>query len=50
MPLDVDFAKARRAAEASLSHLFRAGGYDPDCLEERFPDLGGQKPAAWKGN
>jgi 5-methylthioadenosine/S-adenosylhomocysteine deaminase len=44
--LDVDFAKARRATEASLSHLFRAGGYDPDCLEERFPDLGGEKPAA----
>jgi 5-methylthioadenosine/S-adenosylhomocysteine deaminase len=48
--LDVDFAKVRRAAEASLSHLFQAGGYDPDCLEERFPDLGGEKPAARKGN
>jgi hypothetical protein len=48
--LDVDLAKARRAAEASLSHLFKAGAYDPDCLEERFPDLGGEKPAAWTGS
>jgi hypothetical protein len=33
---------------AQLGSLF--GGYDPDCLEERFPDLGGEKPAAWTGS
>ena len=48
--LDVDFVKVRRAAEASLSHIFQAGGYDPDCLEERFPALAGEKPPAWTGN
>jgi 5-methylthioadenosine/S-adenosylhomocysteine deaminase len=48
--LDVDSVKVRRAAEASLSHIFRAGGYDPDCLEERFPALAGEKPPAWTGN
>jgi 5-methylthioadenosine/S-adenosylhomocysteine deaminase len=42
--LDVDFVKVRRAAEASLSHIFQAAGYDPDCLEERFPELAGEKP------
>jgi 5-methylthioadenosine/S-adenosylhomocysteine deaminase len=47
--LDVDLESVRRAAEASLSHIFRAGGYDPDCLEARFPQLGGEKPAAWTG-
>jgi 5-methylthioadenosine/S-adenosylhomocysteine deaminase len=48
--LDVDFKKIRRATEASLSHIFQAGGYDPDCLEERFPALAGEKPLAWTGS
>jgi 5-methylthioadenosine/S-adenosylhomocysteine deaminase len=48
--LNVDFAKARKAAEVALSHLFQAGDYDPDPLEEQFPDLVGEKPAAWMGS
>jgi 5-methylthioadenosine/S-adenosylhomocysteine deaminase len=48
--LDVNFVNVRGAAESSLSHIFRAGGYDPDCLEERFPELAGEKPPAWTGN
>jgi 5-methylthioadenosine/S-adenosylhomocysteine deaminase len=44
--LDVDFQRVRRAAEESLSHIFREGGYDPDRLEARFPELRGEKPAA----
>jgi 5-methylthioadenosine/S-adenosylhomocysteine deaminase len=35
--LDVDFEKVRRAAEASLSFIFEAGGYHPDYLGKRFP-------------
>jgi len=36
-------------AEASLSHLFQAGGYDPDCLEERFPIWAGRSPPLGRG-
>src|ERR1700730_18368519 len=48
--LDVDFVKVRRATEDSLSHIFQAASYDPDCLEERFPALAGKQPPAWTGN
>jgi 5-methylthioadenosine/S-adenosylhomocysteine deaminase len=44
--LDVDLSKIRRAVEASLSHLFKAAGYAPDRLEETFPRLAGERPAA----
>lgn len=47
--LDVDFARIKRDTDASLAHLFSAGGYQPDILEERFPVLAGDKPAAWDG-
>ncbi|AME26992.1 amidohydrolase family protein [Burkholderia sp. PAMC 26561] len=47
--VDVDQGKVRRAAEASLSHLFEAAGYNPDVLEEKFPQLAGEKPQAWTG-
>jgi 5-methylthioadenosine/S-adenosylhomocysteine deaminase len=47
--LDVDFEKVRRAAEASLSFIFEAGGYHPDYLEKRFPELAGERPPAWTG-
>jgi 5-methylthioadenosine/S-adenosylhomocysteine deaminase len=48
--IGVDLEKIRRAAEASLSHIFQAAGYDPDYLEEQFPELAGEKPAAWTAN
>jgi 5-methylthioadenosine/S-adenosylhomocysteine deaminase len=47
--LDVDLGRVHRAAEASLSHIFRAGGYEPDCLEERFPKLE-PSPRDYRGN
>lgn len=47
--LKVDLGRVRRAAEASLAHLFAAVGYIPNVLEDRFPSLAGEKPAAWTG-
>jgi cytosine/adenosine deaminase-related metal-dependent hydrolase len=44
--LDVDFPKLRGAAEDSLRHIFKASGYSPDCLEDHFPELAGEQPAA----
>ena len=41
--LDVDFARIRRAAEESVARLFKASGYDPDILEEEFPEFAGAR-------
>jgi hypothetical protein len=38
--LDIDFVNVRRAAEPFLSHIFQAGSYAPDCIEEQFPQVG----------
>lgn len=47
--LNVDGSKVRRAAEASLAHLFAAANYVPDVLEDSLPKLAGEKPRAWTG-
>jgi 5-methylthioadenosine/S-adenosylhomocysteine deaminase len=47
--LNVDEGKVRRAVEASLAHLFAAVDYVPNVLEDSFPSLAGEKPAAWTG-
>jgi len=38
----------RCAGEASLTHIFRAGDYDPDCPAERFSALAARsRPPGW---
>jgi 5-methylthioadenosine/S-adenosylhomocysteine deaminase len=44
--LDVDMSKLRSSAEESLTHIYEAGGYSPDRLEDRFPKLPGKRPSA----
>ena len=41
-------SNVRCAAEASLTHIFRTGDYDPDCLAERFSALAARsRLAGW---
>ncbi len=44
VPLDVNLTRIRRLSEDSLAYLFKAGGYTPNTLEDRFPKLAGEKP------
>jgi len=47
--LDVDVAKFQGEVAESLRHIFEAGGYDPDLFATTFPELPGEKLAAWAG-
>jgi 5-methylthioadenosine/S-adenosylhomocysteine deaminase len=37
--VDVDVESVRHAAEASREYLFKVAGYQPDALEDAFPQL-----------
>lgn len=47
--LDVDLARLKREAEASVEHLFAAVGHKPDRLAARFGLLSAEKQPAWTG-